>query len=613
MSTARSLVVATLLTAAAALPAAGATPAGKCETAAADALATCVKKVGEQVGGCYTGTGAPCAPTDPRVGGALAKLERRVLRKCPDGATVQAAGYGAAATPAGLIARLKESCTGDPATLAARSFGGPQGALLAGATAETRTCLGAAMLEGTKLLETTLERDGKCIRKAHRGGTCDLAATAAKVAAAETKAATAIGAACPDLQSLVGIDVATFVGRAGVQARCMAATAHGDPGPLTLDCGPRDAVTVPPRGTWVQVVLDEATWGTRCGNGSPFAFWLRLAPAGSPVERVAVDLQGGGVCIFESDCSGVNPGLFTATDDTQPTTGYMSTDPLINPFFDWTMVFVPYCGQDVHIGGGRQSVFPSLTVNRFGGLNVRAALRYVRDVVWPTLDDDSAEGYRPDRMRVLFAGESAGAFGVMYNYHYLVDDLRWSHTTGAPDAGLALDNGTAVSVRSLGALIRTETNPFGWGTLPLQPPYCLASGCAVGNELEAITAVRLKAVPEQQILNISNQVDTTQVSTTFFPSIPSWTNAVRTTYCANKGMTGLRYWFSAQTAPFHTILRTNSRFTTVTAGGVTVRDWLAAAIADPDGVVDRVDEGTLVADYPGTNPIPCSPGGAFLD
>ncbi len=51
----------------------------------------------------------------------------------------------------------------------------------------------------------------------------------------------------------------------------------------------------------------------------------------------------------------------------------------------------------------------------------------------------------------------------------------------------------------------------------------------------------------------------------------------------------------------------------MTAGGVTVRDWLAAAIAAPDGVVDRVDEGTLVTDYPGTNPIPCSPGGAFLD
>ncbi|HYR97030.1 MAG TPA: hypothetical protein VEM57_09855, partial [Candidatus Binatus sp.] len=168
-------------------------------------------------------------------------------------------------------------------------------------------------------------------------------------------------------------------------------------------------------------------------------------------------------------------------------------------------------------------------------------------------------------------------------------------------------------VRTLGFLIGGDGNPYGWGVSPLQAPYCLSGNCAVVNELEAITSARLKAVPEQQILNISNQVDTTQVGTTFFPSIPSWINKVRTTYCGNKGMTGLRYWLSAQTASFHTILRTNSRYTSVTAGGVTVRDWLAAAIADPDGVVDRVDEGTLVNDYPGTSPIPCSPGGAFLD
>ncbi len=57
------------------------------------------------------------------------------------------------------------------------------------------------------------------------------------------------------------------------------------------------------------------------------------------------------------------------------------------------------------------------------------------------------------------------------------------------------------------------------------------------------------------------------------------------------------------------------RFNTVTAGGVTVADWLAGAVASPDGVVDEVDEGTLVTDYPGVDPIAClaSPSGAFLD
>ena len=70
-------------------------------------------------------------------------------------------------------------------------------------------------------------------------------------------------------------------------------------------------------------------------------------------------------------------------------------------------------------------------------------------------------------------------------------------------------------------------------------------------------------------------------------------------------MTGIRNWFPAQSASFHTLLTTPSRWSTVTADGVTLPTMLAAAIADPDGVVDHVDEGTLVADYPGVNPFPC--------
>ena len=122
-------------------------------------------------------------------------------------------------------------------------------------------------------------------------------------------------------------------------------------------------------------------------------------------------------------------------------------------------------------------------------------------------------------------------------------------------------------------------------------------------------------MPEQQILNVSNQADTTQESTTFFPSLPSWIEALRTAYCDVKGEKGLHFWLPAQSTPFHTILTVASRFDTVTADGVTVADWLAGAMTAPDAVVDRVDEGTLVTDYPGVSPIAClgSPSGAFLD
>jgi hypothetical protein len=586
--------------------AAGATPAQRCEAAAGSALASCVQKVGARARKCYLDTGSACSPTDERTVQALGALQTKVLRRCPDAATVQAAGYGPFATPAALVDRLRESCLGDPATVAARTFGGPHGALLVGASSTLRNCLGTAMIESVKLLKKTLALDSACIRKAHRGYTCNLVETAAEVGAAETRASAIVGAACADMKATLGMALADYIGRASAQARCMTATANADAGPLTLDCGPRAAVTAPARGVWTQVILDEAAWGTRCGDGSSYAFWVKLAPAGSPVERVVIDLEGGGVCIAEADCSGVSAGLFQATDNGAPNGGYMSTSASINPFADWTMIFMPYCTQDVHIGGGLQSVFPSITVNRYGAVNVRASLRWLRDAIWSTLEAEDAAGYRPDRLQVIFGGESAGAFGVAYNYHYPVDDLRWIHTTGAPDSGLGLDNG-GIGVRTLGSIITSETPPLGWGTRPFQPTYCLAPDCAVIPELQAATSPRLKAVPDQQILNISNQVDSTQVSTTFFSTTAAWINALRAAYCTNQGLNGLRHWYPAQTASFHTILRSNTRFTTVTAGGVTVRDWLADAMANPNAVVDRVDEGTLVTDYPGTNPIACLP------
>ena len=411
-----------------------------------------------------------------------------------------------------------------------------------------------------------------------------------------------IGAVCPNLKATSGLDAAMYVARAGAQARCVTAAAHGNSAPLALDCGPRAGVTVPTRDRWTKIVLDEATYGTRCGDGSPYAFWLRLPPTGSPSEKVVVDIQGGGSCIFESDCLAASRNLSSAVEDDRPTTGILSTSAADNPFSDWTMVFLPYCTQDLHIGGGITDVFPSITVHRFGAINLRAALRYVRDVLWQDLGATEPEGYRPDRLTVLFGGESSGGSGVNYNYHYLLDDLRWVHTTAVPDSGFTLGN----AAQALGTIIQAETGNLAWGVKPYQPPYCLASTCFATPILQAAASPRLKAVPEQQILNVvSNQADDLQATANLFPSIAAWINAVRAAYCANQGLNGIRNWLPAQSTPSHTILTVESRWSSLTAAGETLPMFLAGAIADPDAVTDHVEEGTLVTDYPGVDPIAC--------
>src|SRR5262249_35649540 len=158
-----------------------------------------------------------------------------------------------------------------------------------------------------------------------------------------------------------------------------------------------------------------------------------------------------------------------------------------------------------------------------------------RDVLWQDLGATVPEGYRPDRLTVLFGGESAGGIGVRFNYHYLLDDLRWVHTTAVPDSGFAIDNGEPLGALALALIVEGETGNLAWGAKPYQPPYCLDSSCAITPILNAATSARLKAVPEQQILNVAaNQADDIVASENIFPSLAAWINALRAAYCTNQ-------------------------------------------------------------------------------
>ena len=592
-----------------AVPATALTSAQSCEQTVAKSLTTCVLKVARVQGDCHAQGGA-CQPGDPAVARHLDALSSRVVAHCPDAGTVQAAGYGPLLEPQALAERAREACLGHVASLSARTFGGPHGAVLAAAAPFERLCLLNAHTSAAKLVRKGATLQARCIKKERAGGVCDPAKVEAKLARLEARTAARVARRCSDLFGLIGLDPAAFGARAAAQARCLAAESHADSGPLALDCGPRAAVPVPARDTWTQVVLDEATWGTRCGDGSPYAFWIRLAPAGAPVERVVVDLQGGGVCLLGGDCAQKPAGLFRALDNGPPSGGFMNTTAAVNPFHDWTKIFLPYCTQDVHVGGGLSNFFPqqNLTVHRFGALNVRAGLRYLRDVLWAEMEQTTASGYRPDLLQVFFGGESAGGFGVAYNHHYLIDDLRWTRTTAVLDSALGLSNGQFLGVPGLGTLMVGTEGNLAWGSLPILPPYCQAVFCAVVPEMSLVSAPRLLAVPEQRILHVSNQIDNTQVSTTFFPSLASWVNALRASYCDVRGTPGVHYFLPAVSSSIHTVLRSNTFMQNLTADGVTMGDFLAGAFFDPENTQDRVDEGTLADDYGGVQPFPCALG-----
>lgn len=614
MRTAAALLLAVCLAPAASF--AGMTPGQLCEKTASDTLRTCVKKVSKLAQKCYQTTGAACPDTDPKLVKELARVGDKVLAKCPDQATVQAASYGPVLTPAGLVARLERACTQAVASLAARSVGGPHAAVYTAASGDDRKCLDGAWKEGQGLVDYAMKQQSTCIRNAGAGKPCDTTSLAAKVDARAAKSVAKIAGRCATpLADLVAVDPAAYADRALAQSRCLVATAHGVTTPLTLDCGPRAGVPVPARGTAVKIVLPHAVFGSRCGNGSDYAFNMRLAPDGFPVENVVVHMAGGGFCGSGPDCASKNPDLFEATSDGLPNGGMMSSTVATNPFRNWTKVSLPYCTQDLHIGGGAVNAYPEITVYRFGALNVRKSLEYVRDVIWTVMDASDPNGYRADRPRMVFSGSSAGGYGAAYNYHWVLDDLGWVHTTAVPDAALAMDNGTPLGVIAIAQIMLPAAYP-GWNTLGYLPPYCKDPVCAeIFDNLELATAPRLLGEPEQQILNVTNQIDNTQRSTTLFPSNAAFVNTLRANYCSIQGTPGLFSWIRGVHTHIHGELN-QPDWNTGTADGILLRDWVGGAMANPAGVVDAVETGTVDANISGVLPFPCdigSPSGAFLD
>ncbi|MEO0324057.1 MAG: pectin acetylesterase-family hydrolase, partial [Myxococcota bacterium] len=479
-------------------------PTSACAAAVPEALRSCLGDYGRGIARCYSEDGGPCAEGDASLAAALADIEAAVTASCGDG---ELFGLSASA----VVGRVQNACSSEASSAAWRAYGGPQGAAWASADVTGRACLSAVHNASIAQLDADVTALAACAA----GDGCEGLANARRANANVAEAA--IGGACRFLDDLAAVTPDVVAERVALQADCATAAAIDDTAGLGLECGPSHAQFDAPDGEWTFVPVDGDQWGTACGDGSPYGFFVRFPNAGGRLDRLVIALQGGGVCLFEGDCrarfEGEARGLFRADaeEDAPLGGGIGSDDPNVNPFAEWTRVYLPYCNQDVFAGGGEDEVFGDLTVKRFGAVNLRSALRMVRDVLWQKLDDAGGAGFRPDELVAFFGGFSAGGYGTLYNYHWMLDDLQWPRTIAFPDAGLGPDNGMVEGVAAVGVV----KLPL-WGTRKNLPPYCFTPDCAVGPVAFEALSPRLLQVPEQQVLFLSNQFDATASGDAFF-------------------------------------------------------------------------------------------------
>ena len=143
----------------------------------------------------------------------------------------------------------------------------------------------------------------------------------------------------------------------------------------------------------------------QCSDGSEFIFWVREA---NP-DKVLFYLQDGGVCFSAGTCA-PDSDLYNTTIGEGPIVagGIFDLADERNPFADYSIVYVPYCTGDAHLGNITTEYAPGLTVHHKGYVNGTAALDFIAAAL-------------PDSSEVVVVGESAGSIAAPL-YAGLVSD-----------------------------------------------------------------------------------------------------------------------------------------------------------------------------------------------
>ena len=197
---------------------------------------------------------------------------------------------------------------------------------------------------------------------------------------------------------------------------------------------------------WRQVIAEDC----ECSDGSEYSYWVR---EGDP-EKVMLFFDGGGACFTAETCDPNGAPTYSVEADDDPNSadaGVFDLDNPDNPVRDWTMVFMPYCTGDVHIGTRAGVDYgDGVVINHTGYLNATKGFEEVVN------NYGSAE-------QVLVTGSSAGGVPVPLFAGLVADAMPEADVMGLPDASGGHPS-TPFLNASIGGLWGTDGAVPAWST-----------------------------------------------------------------------------------------------------------------------------------------------------
>lgn len=314
---------------------------------------------------------------------------------------------------------------------------------------------------------------------------------------------------------------------------------------------------------------------TQCSDGSDYAFYTRN---GDP-DKLLFFLQGGGACWNLQTCDPLGKPSYTVNlEGFHPSQadGIFNFERLDNPLADHTVVFVPYCSADVHIGdavikykrpadwitsikSAKPSVAaipPEFTITHKGLANARAALEWVGNNV------SSPES-------VMVAGSSAGSIPSPYYAVHLASAF--------PDARVSQLGDGSGGYRQIG---QSASPQVAWRTVPAlsaEPTFAALSDDDF--TFEKLYVLAHAAQPRVRLHAYDTAEDDVQLQ--FLALSGLRVDSLREAIALNQA--GIReavpsFQSFVAAGELHTILR-RPEFYTYAVGERRVRDWLADIVA----------------------------------
>ncbi len=323
---------------------------------------------------------------------------------------------------------------------------------------------------------------------------------------------------------------------------------------------------------------------TMCSDGSPYRFFVH---PGDP-SRLLIHFQGGGACWEGENCDlKARPTYDPVVDERDAPAkkdGIFNLSQPENPFAGYSMVFVPYCTGDVHLGN-RTTTYDvaatdtteahTVTIRHKGFVNATAVLAWT-----------FANFLRP--ARIVVTGSSAGAIPSPLYASIIADHYAHAAVVQVGDgAGGYRSDTTSTAV--IGA----------WGVADVLQG--VPGFEDLGPENFSYTALYIHAArrhPDQVFARYDTAED--EVQRRFLALAGSRATALKSLLDANRSdieaaVHNVKSYVAGGT--LHTIL-SRPEFYTYRVGGVRFRDWVEALIQGDPVYSVSCDACDLPADQP---------------